>query len=150
LLVCPQCNGKKREQFPRGPDGNPLIIDPSDPNIDPEEHITFTVDLDLMISGLIGQAIPRNDSQLGKVTIDVTGIGLPYFTSERAKYFFARILLPLQNLCEAKLYGEEQLMQSSRTQFELLMSAKSNFAAFARAFAREFELDEKFGVTIPD
>ena len=60
LLVCPQCNGKKSNRFPVLLTDNddetcvvycdsptpapPAVIDPSDPAVEPEEHLTYLLD----------------------------------------------------------------------------------------------------------
>ena len=61
LLACAQCNGKKSDDFPvemltdeldepkvmyltKPTSGTPLVINPSDPSIDPEAHLDFVLD----------------------------------------------------------------------------------------------------------
>ena len=96
LLTCPQCNGKKSDKFPveltdesretkviylqTESDAEPLIIDPSNPNIDPQEHIDFIVD---DIDNELGLIIARNNSELGKLTIDVVDLYNKFHTGNR-------------------------------------------------------------------
>ena len=44
LLACRACNNKKRANFPTTTSGDPLLLDPSDPLTDPQDHIEFVLD----------------------------------------------------------------------------------------------------------
>ena len=46
LMACGECNHAKLAQFPESSDGEPLLRDPSDLTLDPEDHITFVVPID--------------------------------------------------------------------------------------------------------
>ena len=43
LLACADCNWAKLDGFPVAGNGEPLLLDPSDPDVDPEDHIEFIV-----------------------------------------------------------------------------------------------------------
>ena len=162
LLACAQCNGKKSDKFPieltddsgnpkvvylkTDSNGNPLIIDPSVPDIDPEEHIDFIVDDKHEDYGI---AFAKNDSDLGQTTIQVIGLYRSYYTRKR-KYFYRRILLQYYMiLLNAKEENDGLTLQIYKDHFKLLLSAREEFSAFARAFARHKRLQERFGVRIP-
>ena len=147
LLVCPQCNGKKGDQFPVDSNDNPLIIDPSNLEMDPEGHIAF--DVDVNDPACMGQAIEKNNSRFGQTTIKVTGIGSPFFKNEREEYFLTTIFPSFKNLWQSNKTGDAQQMRICRMDFEQLMSASSKFLAFVKAFARKVKLDEHFDLNIP-
>ncbi len=95
LLACAQCNGKKSDDFPvemltdeldepkvvylANPEsGTPLVINPSNPSIDPEAHLDFVLDeKNDLHHGLIHS---KDNSNMGRVTIDVLGLDRPYYT----------------------------------------------------------------------
>ena len=82
LLACTGCNGKKSSHFPTDENEIPLLIDPSDPHIDPEEHLDFIVDIhnDEILDGAI---IEKNSSSLGRTTIDTVGINRKHYIEMR-------------------------------------------------------------------
>jgi uncharacterized protein (TIGR02646 family) len=162
LLVSPQCNGKKSNQFPvmltdnedevkvlylttRSTD-RPAIIDPSDPASDPEEHLTYVLDDG---DPLYGQVIPRERSVLGHVTIGVTGIDDEFFLRVRK----ARVLEVLDVTYRNILIAENDENTASRdaqlATFGLFVEATAPFAGLARQYARRKKLDQRFGLVIP-
>ena len=147
LLACDACNGRKREKSPIDSLGNALIIDPSSPDLDPEDHITFGVDpFDL---NLLGRALAKENSSLGLSTIDKTGIGERHFNKTRMKYILNVVLETYRNLALAKDSNDEECLEGRRDTFNRLLSAKSEFSGLVRAFARAARIDEKFGIIIP-
>lgn len=162
LLACPQCNGKKSDRFPvelteesgetkviyikTESDAEPLIIDPSNPRIDPEEHIDFIVDDRDDEYGLI---IARNNSKLGQQTIDVVGLYLKFYTDKRRNYYIKTLMQYYVTLLMARSQNNDAMVESYKDRFKMSMSAKEEFAAFARAFARDKQLDLRFGINIP-
>lgn len=166
LLVCSQCNGKKSDKFPikltdeegetkvvylkAKSEGEPLILDPSypGPDQDPEDYIDFIVD-DSDIE-LLGLAIPKNDSDRGKITIEVIGLYIEYYKTKR-QLLYIEILYPSYlSLLKAKVQEEFESLENIKERFNMRMSAKSEFAAFARAFARSKEaFFNKVGIRIP-
>ncbi|MCO6437304.1 MAG: HNH endonuclease [Phycisphaerae bacterium] len=161
LLVCPQCNGRKRDQFPEmltdnegaakvvyiraSSEPKAAIIDPSSGE-NPEDHLTYILD---DMDPLYGQVTPRNGSQRGRVTIEVTGIDDAVFWRER----FERLNDVLQNryleLLAAKKSGDNDCLAAALQPFERFVSSKEKFAGMAREFARMKKLGERFGLTIP-
>ncbi len=161
LLACPQCNGAKLDKFPvkltdelgetkvvylKTPSGDaPLIINPSHPDIDPEEHLSFIVDDAQDDYGLI---FAINDSEIGALTIDVVGLSQKFYINKRRGFIHTLTGMHL-TLLMAKQSGDVTISESYKAQFQILMSATGEFAAVVRAFAKHKRLDEKFGIHIP-
>lgn len=162
LLVCPQCNGKKSDQFPemlttresetkvvytRKPKAavSPLI-DPSDASTDPEEHLTYVLD---DADPLFGQIIPRNQNPTGQTTIAITGIDDEFFFRARKRRALEVLTLEYRNLLIAAEAGNDEALAAGRARFALLLSASAEFAGLARQYARYKKLDQRFGVQIP-
>lgn len=161
LLACPQCNGKKSDKFPveltdeseetkfvylkTESNSKSLIINPSDPEIDPEKHIDFIVD---DTDDNYGVITVKNNSTLGRLTIDVIDLSNNFYTSKR-RTVYCNILMPYYLiLLTAKAQDNEIMIQTYKDNFKMLMSAKGEFAAFVRAYARYKQLDRRFGITI--
>lgn len=160
LLACAYCNGNKSNIFPirlssedgepsvvyKPVLGEPLMIDPSDENTDPEDHITFVVD----DAGdeVLGLAIAKNNSQQGLTTIDVVGLFKKYYTQKR-QIFISSLLHCYANLIQAKANTDNAMLKSCIDTLKLFMSAKNEFAACARVFVRRKAIDVNFGVPIP-
>lgn len=168
LLACSQCNGKKSNKFPveltndsgqpkvvylkRNRQGKPLIIDPSDKSIDPEEHIDFVVDNGVDEFGMAKakkRAGAGTESQLGRITIRAIGLSDPYYVRERK--VFARMLDQIYwQLLEAEVQREGDMLGVAKRDFAMRLSAKGRFAGFARAYARTKESKLKvLGIRIP-
>ena len=162
LLACAQCNGKKSDKFPvvlsydldepkvvylrRDLNEKPLIMDPSDPNIDPEKHIDFEVDDIKENCGLIKE---KNHSELGRITIEVTGLTSYYYTDKRYTFYLNSLFPTYTTMLSAKHNGHNQLFEEKKDIFRMWMSAKGEFAAFVRAFARFRQFDTRFEMDIP-
>jgi uncharacterized protein (TIGR02646 family) len=161
LLACTQCNGKKSAKFPveltdesgepkviylkTESGGKPLIIDPSDPNIDPEEHIDFIVDDS---EGLHGIVKARCNSNLGLLTIKVVDLTSIFYTKQRRNYYYS-LMMEYRNLLKAMDENNDTELESCKRYFRMLISAKGKFAAFVRAFAKSKNLNKRFGIDIP-
>ena len=64
LLACSHCNStEKREQFPVDEEGQPLLIDPTDGDDDPRDHLALS---------LQGRWVPR--TRKGTETLEVLGL----------------------------------------------------------------------------
>ena len=163
LLVCPQCNGKKSNHFPGllTSDDNetcvayyrsslpdtPTLIDPSDPEVEPEEHLTYFLDdTDLPF---YGQILARGDSVLGKVTIEVTGIDGTYFQRERASRVLEVLMPHYVNILRAHASENTRAYEAALEAFAQLMADTEPFAGLAREFARQKKLDRNFALVIP-
>jgi len=123
-----------------------LLIDPTDENIDPEEHLDFLnyeiFDKDY---GSIGV---KNNSRYGRETINVIGLDNRYNTMRRREHLedmrtvFGVLLL-------ARDQEEPVIVQAMLSQIRLMVSAKGKLAAVARAYARKEQIDVNFGIPIP-
>ena len=144
LHACAACNGKKAAHFPLDADDNTLLIDPSDPAINPEDHIDFNVDDNDDINFGRIFAKKKNASQFGAMTIEKIGLDLAARRRERVSGY--------KNLYGAFIDILEARDATTRQQkvhaFEAMLGANNEYAAFARAFARWKRLDTKFGVRI--
>lgn len=148
LLACSQCNGKKGNKFPKilSKEVNedkvlyldteqPAILDPSDPEIDPEDHIDFDFDT---LEWMDGYAVimAKNGSRLGEETIRAVGLDEPFHTRQRKERHRRVINVSYWSLIEAIENGDADQIAAQRQSFELLMAPQSPYAALARAFAR--------------
>lgn len=165
LLACPQCNGNKSNKFAvlnydnpdapmieelNTPSGNiPAIIDPSNQKIDPEDHIGFDF-IGTIADKDFGIMKAKDESMLGKVTIDTIKIDSDFFIRKRRSHFLKNIFLDFRNLLVAKEENNEARLTSCKNAFLNHMSATGEFAAFVRAFARHEKLDQPpIGLKIP-
>ena len=162
LLVCPQCNGTKSNQFPvmltdnekevkvvylRTPSaGKAAIIDPSEPSIDPEEHLTYVLDDS---DPLYGQVIPRRGSVVGRETISVTGIDDEYFLRKRKLRLLEVLAVQYHSVLVAEANQDAPARDSYLARFGQSMRATTELAGLARQYARYKRLDQKFGLDIP-
>ena len=163
LLSCPQCNGKKSDKFPveltsesnetkivyhkNNTVKKPLIINPSDPDIDPEDHIDFHVDIkNQEWCGIIKE---NNHSELGRSTINIIGLDRKYYTQQRKKLCI-ELLFIYCSFLEALELSHTGKIQFCKDKIEMMMSAASEYAAFVRSFARYYKMDNRpFNVKIP-
>jgi uncharacterized protein (TIGR02646 family) len=143
LHACSCCNGNKWWHFPTDEHGNPLLLDPSDPEVDPEDHLEFHTDDDDDLSW--GRVSPKNGSPLGDKTIEIVGLDMVNKRHERVadynKLFAAYI--------EIKDAQDQITKKQKIAAFEAMLTANNEHAAFARAFARRKRLDSRFNVRIP-
>lgn len=143
LHACSACNGKKWKHFPVDADGTALLIDPSDPDIDPEDYLDFNVDdFDDIHRGRI---FAKNASQLGSTTIETIGLDLVARRHERFSVY-KNLLGAYADILDAR--DNKTTLQQKVRAFESMLGANNEYAAFARAFARWKRLDTRFGVRI--
>ena len=166
LLACPHCNGKKSNKFPvmltneagatkvvylkTASPGKMAIIDPSDPDpgIDPENDIDFIVDESKVTE--FGFIIEKDGSVLGRETIKAVGLDRSYYTFKRRDMFLSKLMPWHVNLLDAHINENAEMLEACKLKFRGLMSAKGEFAAFARAFVRFKGLNKPpIGLTIP-
>lgn len=158
FLACPQCNGAKKDKFPvrfngdivRHPEktgGEQLLIDPSDKNCDPEDHIDFVVD-DKCEDALWGMAIAKNGSERGQLSIEVIELHGSHYTKER-QTVLEELRYKYVALYDANKYNRTVQFDSAKNRIEVLMGSNCEYSACARAFARAYRLDKRYGVTIP-
>lgn len=162
LLACSLCNGHKSNKYPiilsdakgetkvlyiKAPQsGVSAIIDPSDPNINPEVHLDFVTDDG---DDAFCTIIPKNDNPLGKETIDVCQLRSSYYTKEWRRYCILVLKVTFENMMIAKDNADQDQLQVQIDRYNIFVSSNSIFAALARSFARSKNLDQRFGVYIP-
>lgn len=144
LHACADCNGKKGQQFPVDENDDPLIIDPSSENSDPEDHLKFHVDDNEITT--FGGVSPRKDSNFDDTTIRILGLDLVTRRRDRARYHTKL----LEKFIEIYFEQDEITKQQKIRMFEMTLSANNKYAAFAREFARFKKMDSSdYGVRIP-
>ncbi len=134
LLACAQCNGKKGDKFPEilSEQVNeekilylaaeqPAILDPSDPEIDPEDHIDFDFSGPEWADGF-ALIMAKNGSRLGEETIRTVGLDAGFYSRERRGRYLRVILVSYVNLLEALDHGDGDRITAQRQSFELLMA----------------------------
>lgn len=131
LYSCWQCNSAKSNKPPFNKrTGVREIIDPSCPDIDPEEHIDF------IINGAIVDYIPKQDDSLGKTTIQ----SLKLETSKRddLRRPLRRLLTDIEKLFWDLVYvieiNDSTAITRKANEIAGLMSADMPFASFSRRF----------------
>lgn len=161
LLACSQCNGAKSNKYPiilSNSEGDPAVIymneesqeqsaliDPSDDNINPEEHIEFNVDDDEDDWGL-----PINLTVEGKETIEVTGISNRFFVKKRRTYYREVLYEAYMNLLTHRDSRNREALTETKSRFESFLSSNHEFAGFARSFARKKHKPlNELGINIP-
>jgi uncharacterized protein (TIGR02646 family) len=167
LLACAQCNGSKSDKFPvelTDDNNNPkvvflkkttpkkkgkkLLIDPSEPDIDPEDHIDFIVD----DSNFEELGIPKEKkgSKEGRITIDIVNLQSWYYTNKRRTFLLQTLLPAYHSLLHAYHLQQPDIVMNYKDRFRMYMTVNQEFAAVARAFCRTKNLDKNpFNIPIP-
>ena len=147
LLACAYCNGAKSDQYPVSCNGEPLLLDPSDPAQDPEDHIEFVVDeCQIRYGQRIGEAKPRNKSRKGEATILAMKLHHefhcrlknPYWIILRSLYI--ELLTAVKNILCGR--GDAKLVEQRLNEFREWMSSDKPYAGFARTFYRVKNLEK--------
>ena len=161
LLACSQCNGSKSDKYPvilsdsdndpaviymhEHTDEEPAIIDPSNEEINPEDHISFKVD-----DGEEDWGLPIHMSERGHFTIEVTGIYKDFYIKRRRMYYLNVLGRAYRTLLMDDVVGDQAALTESRRHFERLLSPHHKFTGFARSFARSKERNiTELGVIVP-
>lgn len=166
LLACAECNGVKSDKFPIeltddnnlakviylkkvvSKKGKPLLIDPSNPLVDPEDHIDFIVDESHFEE--LGIPVEKNKSKSGRVTIEIIKLYSHYYVKKRRTFLLETLLPEYQTLLRAQDNGQNTIVQASKMNFISLMASNHEFAAVARSFCRARNLDKPpFNIVIP-
>jgi len=161
LLACAQCNGRKSNKFPveltndsdlpkvvyqKRENGKALILDPSDPDIDPEDHIDFVVGLE---AADLGIPMEKNHSPNGRTTIETVGLDASFHVMRRRGFFSETLMPAFLAVFRAKDQDDDAMLMAAKLNLLNLLCASHEHAAFARAFARNLRVDERFGIPIP-
>lgn len=145
LHSCANCNGKKGNKFPVDANGNSLIINPSDPSIDPEDHFDFEVD-DADVS--YGRIKAKNNSVLANTTIEEIDLDLVDRRRDRCSIYIG-LYRAYMEIVDADLAKDGITKNQKIRAFEAMLGANCAYAAFARAFARKKNVEGRFNVKIP-
>lgn len=139
LYACRTCNNRKSNKNPFNEESSEReIIDPTDGNIDPEEHIDFVND------DILPVYKEKNGSALGRTTIDKLRL------EERRDLYraFRKRRLELKDyfidLVNAIEVNDNPRIESKKSELERAMSAHLPFTCFTRSFIskRIVELNE--------
>ena len=157
LLACADCNGAKSDMFPISWNGEPLLVDPADPALDPEDHIEFVVkeqttaqpSNSVAIELPLGLAVARNSSPLGQETIRVLQLWRPHHIKRRRGILDTLRLSYTSLLTERKRIslgnGDAKQMNKAKGMLQEAIGSDKAYAGLARAFARGHGL-ERLGI----
>ena len=150
LLACADCNQAKLSKFPVTDDGEPLLLNPSDPTLNPEDHIEFVV-RERQINGELplGLAISRGCSPAGRESIRVIKLSKGHHIKRRRETLDKLRSCYTLLLTEARrtACGAGNAHEVDRLKNELKEANGDDkaYAGLARTFHREHRL-ERFGI----
>ena len=148
LLACSDCNGAKGGHFPKSECGEPLVIDPSNAALDPEDHIEFNVEKDRIVRWHVF-AKQRDFSKKGSCTIELIGLNRVHLIQDRGDrldhiwQFYRELVTEIARL--RKGTGDLHRLDYARQRLREFASDGCNFAGVARSFARAKRL-HRYGV----
>ena len=157
LLACTACNGAKSDQFPMSPSGDPLLLDPSDPVVDPEDHVSFVVQdagaigrgSPVSLETTLGLAIPRGGSPFGKETIRTIKLSRSHHVKKRRDtlrslgWCYLELLDAIKKA--SKGHGSASKVEALKDELRNFVGGDKAYASLARAFVRQHRL-ARFGV----
>ena len=156
LLACGECNYAKLSKFPVSSDKEPLLLDPSDATIDPEDHIEFLVTEEQAknlgygsIELLSGIAVAREHSLKGRASIQTINLSGSHHVKRRGETLSKLQLCYSWLLSETKRVsvgnGNVQTVHRLKDELQEAVGADKAYAGLARTFCREHRLS-KFGI----
>jgi uncharacterized protein (TIGR02646 family) len=132
LYACAACNGAKSGKYPINREtGDIEIINPSLPDLDPEDHINFVLD------EIVPKHKEKDGSNIGKSTIEKLQLeNRNDLTKEfrKLRLVLDGIFVELVESIENEDVAETESLKNS---LEVCMSAHKPFAAYIRCFIRE-------------
>ena len=162
LLACAHSNGKKHDKFPTvltgggdsdgidqvvvladPRDGEPLLIDPSDPDTNPEDYLDFVVDDEDV--PLLGQVVARTGCPRGLATIQITGIDAGHFLRMRLCLILDVLFPNYHSMIKHLKNNELVALEEAIHRYVSHMRPTAEFAGVARAFARSKNMVNRFG-----
>lgn len=140
LLACNTCNMNKGQKFEVNQDGDPLCIDPSNPDIDPEDHIMLRERDEKKIEpdGFEGRLIPRNDSVFGEWTIN--NVRLNESTSRKDRW--EKICEIIKDITDYRHELREKIRQHRLGILREHCSPEAEYAFVARELYRQYNIPE--------
>ena len=150
LLACGECNYAKLDKFPVAADGEPLLLNPADPTLDPEDHIEFVVrETQTAYELPLGLAISRGRSPRGRESIRVIKLWGGHHVKRRKETLDKLRLYYTSLLTEVKrtASGVGNAHEVDRLKNELREAKRDDkaYAGLARTFHREYRL-ERLGI----
>ena len=150
LLACRRCNGTKGAEFPKSQDGEPLLLDPSNPTDDPEDHVDFIVDEDQITENrTLGFVFGRHGSRKGKETIDTLQLDDDHYIEKRLPTLHLLRERFTSLLSERKRinlgYGDPCEVDRLKSALKNACGDEQLYAGLARTF-RRFHRLERFGI----
>lgn len=138
LLACNTCNVNKGQKFEVNECGNPLCIDPSNPDIDPEDHMELQeVNLKNEPDINDGKLIPRDKSAIGNWTIE--NVKLNESTSRKGR--FEKIYDILKDILDyKKVLRDDELRELQLGILRTKCSPKAEYAFVARELYRQYNI----------
>lgn len=137
LLSCNTCNVNKGKKFDIDGNGNPLCIDPSDQNMDPEDHITLApYQLRGDPSPDVGRLKPLNDSPQGDWTIK--NIKLNESTSRKDRT--AKIQSLVKDIVDYQFSPPNRRNGARLQKLQEQCLSEEEYAFVARALCRQFNI----------
>ena len=153
LLACATCNSFKSDSFPTRCGEGPLLLDPSDPDVDPEQHIEFIVREDQSDVGLTGMAVSRDGSDRGRISIKTFGLYDEHHIKKRAEFVDTLENAFFELITEFKKgrdgHGDTGRIDGLRHRIQNRMRDCHRYAGVARCFFRLWHL-EQYGVSRAD
>ena len=150
LLACRACNNKKRANFPTTTSGDPLLLDPSDPLTDPQDHIEFVLDPNERASSLVGFSVPIDHDLKGTESIQVVGLNMSHHVKRRSDAIGHLSDQLLTLLTETKRdehgMGDQQRKDDAKQNIQRATASDKEYARVARTFCRKRRL-ERYGIS---
>ena len=144
LMACGECNHAKLDQFPESNDGEPLLLDPSDLTLDPEDHITFVVRIAGGPPTDLAFPIPRKGSRRGEESIRVLGLSRPHHAQRRmailGKLRSCLVLYLAEDRRVLQGNGDAQEVDRLRGELREATNGDQPYAGLARAFCQEYRI----------
>lgn len=144
LLACRSCNGAKKNQFPLLRDGNPSVIDPSDPSIDPEDHIEFLVG-EQFSKEVEGNCVAKAASILGDSTIRCIDLASSDHLRARKLFYRNNFIPSYRNLLRGLKNGDTTQAEEEQARIREMLSASGEYSALVKTAAFAYALDQ-YGV----
>ena len=150
LLACTDCNGAKWDKFPKSEDGEPLLLDPSDSTLDPEDHIEFIVDEKQSLLELpVELAIPRGLTAKGVESIRVLNLSggqhtlMRNETLAKLNAWHSRLVSEVNRAACGT--GDAQVIRELKNDLKNACGDGQVYAGLARTFRRVHRL-ERYGI----
>ena len=150
FLTCADCNSAKSNQFPVSVAGEPLLLDPSHPTVDPEDHIDFVVRAEPAASLANKSSVepplakPRRNSLKGRETIRVVKLSAEHHVKKRGEILGKLVhwyaALRTESNRTSKGNGDPIQVDKWKNELREAMGDDRAYAGLARTFVREYQV----------